>query len=531
MKAIDLFAGIGGWSLGLELAGIEVVKAYEIWPRAIDIYRRNLGTAITNQDVSLLTAKALPDGIDLVVGSPPCTQFSYANRGGSGNLSVGIAGVAAFLEVVKIVQPKYWVLENVPRLAAILSSPDTRRVLKSYERQLDDAETAVVDFSNFGLPQRRRRLLLGNIGITDLVKATAGQREKTLGEVIDSIGSNSDPFYDQKIEQDWSDNNKLQLTEEESRYNWELKRNHVVYNDMAFPDSLNRPARTITATCTAISRESVVISSDKGGYRRLSTSERASIQSFPVNYDFGSYSEGTRFKALGNAMPPLVAYACARHILGKQFDATTRFPSFKPAVVKDLTPPPPTRRGAVAPVNLDRRFRFALKGLRFKSGMRFELNNMGGPEAWRVQFFFGPPGAQECVDFHDMLDLRIEEVSPRIARTLEAEIEATASQFAVLNHDELQTSWSGRGDKAMRVFKYLDDLSALAASKRLQNDLSDLSPCFLGSAISELLFSIHGFPRKNESKLEKLAPQIFSGFLPMIIHNSRVSRANAGIAA
>ncbi len=90
MRAIDLYAGIGGWSLGLRLAGVEVVASYEWWQPAIDTHNGNHGGAFGPQDIRQLRLADLPTGIDLVVGSPPCTEFSYSNRGGSGNITEGL---------------------------------------------------------------------------------------------------------------------------------------------------------------------------------------------------------------------------------------------------------------------------------------------------------------------------------------------------------------------------------------------------------------------------------------------------------
>ena len=58
--------------------------------------------------------------IDIVVGSPPCTQFSYSNRGGSGDLEDGIIDLYQFFKCIEVVKPKFWAMENVPRVAKVL---------------------------------------------------------------------------------------------------------------------------------------------------------------------------------------------------------------------------------------------------------------------------------------------------------------------------------------------------------------------------------------------------------------------------
>jgi len=119
-RAIDLYSGVGGWSLGLRMANIEIVSSYEWWSVAADTQRLNLGDRVTELDIRKLDLSELPTDIDIVVGSPPCTQFSYANRGGSGDIADGLKDVYKFLEVVEHVSPQYWVMENIPRVAGIL---------------------------------------------------------------------------------------------------------------------------------------------------------------------------------------------------------------------------------------------------------------------------------------------------------------------------------------------------------------------------------------------------------------------------
>src|SRR5260221_2028685 len=120
--AIDLYSGIGGWTLGLKNACIAVLSSYEWWKDANRTHNINFGTNHKEINIRELKMSELPNPnkIDFVVGSPPCTQFSYANRGGNGDLADGLIDINKFLEVVQYLQPKYWAMENVPLLAKIL---------------------------------------------------------------------------------------------------------------------------------------------------------------------------------------------------------------------------------------------------------------------------------------------------------------------------------------------------------------------------------------------------------------------------
>ena len=90
MKAIDLYSGVGGWSLGLKMAGVDVIQSYEWWSPAAETLINNLGGDVSIADIRTLPLSSIPLDIDIIVGSPPCTQFSYSNRGGSGDIYDGL---------------------------------------------------------------------------------------------------------------------------------------------------------------------------------------------------------------------------------------------------------------------------------------------------------------------------------------------------------------------------------------------------------------------------------------------------------
>ncbi|MEE0636636.1 DNA cytosine methyltransferase, partial [Adlercreutzia sp.] len=74
MKAIDLFAGCGGMSLGFEQAGVDVVAAFDKWQPAIEIYRANFDHPIFDKDLSEDDSADLIKSYapDLIMGGPPC---------------------------------------------------------------------------------------------------------------------------------------------------------------------------------------------------------------------------------------------------------------------------------------------------------------------------------------------------------------------------------------------------------------------------------------------------------------------------
>ena len=271
MKAIDLYSGIGGWALGLELNGIKVISSYEWWDQAVDTANKNLGKKEKIQDIRQMDFSELKGKkIDIVVGSPPCTQFSYSNRGGSGDIDDGIKDLYQFFKCVEVVKPKFWAMENVPRVAKVLESQIVRGgQLYKFRKILNQGEIKVIDMSEFGIPQKRKRCIAGNFDFKLLDSYKESCHEMALGKVLSSLDSSNviDPNFNIRSKKVTELKKEESLNREEERINRNMKRNHPVYNQMSFPEDESKPARTITATCTRVSRESLVVK-DKTKFRR-----------------------------------------------------------------------------------------------------------------------------------------------------------------------------------------------------------------------------------------------------------------------
>lgn len=393
-RAIDLYSGVGGWSLGLALAGIEVVESFEWWDEAARTHGRNFKSPVRQMDIRSLDVESLPTGLDFVVGSPPCTQFSYSNRGGNGDIADGLLDIAKFLEVVAHAQPRYWVMENVPRVAQILEEAIAGR---GKLRQFHDlfSDILVVDMAEFGLPQGRKRMLAGNFPAELLLSYRARASRRTLGDVLGALDGDpvTDPIYGLTLPRDQVSGlvNEEPLGFEEARMNREAKQYHPIYNVMQFPDVLDRPSRTVTALCTRVSRESIVVESN-AGFRRLSLRERACLQGFPISFQFHGKTYPSNIKMIGNAVPPLMTYYLAhalqerRSALAPSAARLARSKSLQSDKATEVVPEVSKKKYSPS-----RPFRAAIPGLRFGSGTRVELNNnaASGPPHWDAAFYFG----------------------------------------------------------------------------------------------------------------------------------------------
>lgn len=172
MKVVELFAGVGGFRIGLEKASkdYEVVWSNQWEPgtktqHAHMIYEKNFGkNSCMNQDINLIDVSAIPEH-DLLVGGFPCQDYSIAK---SLKYSSGIEGKKGVLwwEIVKIIdekKSKYLLLENVDRL---LSSPSKQKgrdfaiILKTLQERGYYIEWRVINAAEYGFPQKRKRTFI-----------------------------------------------------------------------------------------------------------------------------------------------------------------------------------------------------------------------------------------------------------------------------------------------------------------------------------------------------------------------------------
>ncbi|WP_446051872.1 DNA cytosine methyltransferase, partial [Zobellia laminariae] len=185
LKAIELFAGVGGFRLGLEKTGqYEVVWSNQWEPstkaqHASIVYEERFGKENhCNEDISEVSTEVIPDG-DVLVGGFPCQDYSVATTLQNSKGLIGKKGVL-WWSIHRILSekknpPKYLFLENVDRL---LKSPSAQRgrdfaiMLKSLDDLGYAVEWRVINAAEYGMPQRRRRIFfLGYHKSTSLYKA------------------------------------------------------------------------------------------------------------------------------------------------------------------------------------------------------------------------------------------------------------------------------------------------------------------------------------------------------------------------
>lgn len=367
ITVIDLFCGGGGFSEGFHQAGFDVVFGIDNWKPACKTHEVNGLGETSNMDLLdvgvddvLKVKKYLEEKfgtIDIVIGSPPCTEFSFAKKGGRGDIEKGMVLVRKHLLFVSLFKPKYWLMENVPHLEEALKKecdgskekgwrinyeklgiPKKRfKELGIKDDELFIPESEVFTASDFGTCENRKRFIAGNYPL-DLVLGQKVSRgtDVSLGGLLNRLEQNikksrksgyiTDPNYSHhRIKNDelkdyHYDTSLHPLYLEEMRH---LKRRHIQYGRMELPENLDAPARTIMATYNPSSREAMIFETEKTAlyqgikrrlYRQPTVREVACIQGFPIVFQLASSRINNRYKLIGNAVPCQLSNALAKAI-------------------------------------------------------------------------------------------------------------------------------------------------------------------------------------------------------------------------
>jgi DNA (cytosine-5)-methyltransferase 1 len=155
VKVVDLFAGCGGFSLGFNNSlGVEVVAGYEIWESAIKNYKANLQHPIFQFDLTktdLAIEHIRQFSPDIILGGPPCQDFSHAGsrkEGKRADLTV------YFALIVSKIKPLYFIMENVGRARNSEAVSLAKTIFKQSQYGLTER---ILDSSYCGVPQKRKR--------------------------------------------------------------------------------------------------------------------------------------------------------------------------------------------------------------------------------------------------------------------------------------------------------------------------------------------------------------------------------------
>ncbi|MGM9714245.1 MAG: DNA cytosine methyltransferase [Prevotella sp.] len=288
MKVVDLFCGCGGLSLGFEKAGMNVVAAFDNWSGALDVYRRNFSHPAIKAD--LMNVEESVKRIrqyepDMIIGGPPCQDFSSAGKrdedNGRGNLTV------CYARIIAEVKPKWFVMENVER---ILKTKKLQEAIDIFSSAGYGLTYTVLNAALCGVPQKRKRFVM----IGKLDADNDFMKDALLKNLADHEMSVAEYFGD-----------KLPI-----KYYYRHPRSYVRRGIF----STSEPSATIRGVNRPMPKGYTLHPGDPvdslDGIRPLTSKERSMIQTFPENFVF----EGTKTnieQMIGNAVPVNLGYYVA----------------------------------------------------------------------------------------------------------------------------------------------------------------------------------------------------------------------------
>lgn len=169
MKVLDTFAGAGGFSLGFEMAGCEVIGAIEIDAWACETFSFNHPDAIVIQkDIVELSDDEILEAFknnrpDIILGGPPCQGYSICNKNNGDPKDPRNTLFKEFIRIGRILKPKIMVMENVPNLirAKTESKEFVIDIIKSELKNLGYfVYSNILEAVDYGVPQIRKRLFV-----------------------------------------------------------------------------------------------------------------------------------------------------------------------------------------------------------------------------------------------------------------------------------------------------------------------------------------------------------------------------------
>ncbi|SMN11030.1 DNA-cytosine methyltransferase [uncultured Candidatus Thioglobus sp.] len=345
--AIELFSGAGGLSIGLEIAGFNVVLANEIEKNFAETFKLNhpntkmICDDICNIDFAQEMQILDFSEIDLISGGPPCQGFSTV---GSKNAKDPRNNLFyEYLRAVNEIRPKYIIFENVSGFKSMYNGNAFKTLVTEFDLLGYFTRSSILEASNFGLPQLRKRTIIvgwkkelpkaelpdyqwDNFFKLSLIDAISDLPELKANDKKCEYKCEPQNEYQKKLR-----NGQEELTEHNSSDYGEkmleilsliptggtindlperLRPKKYFANTYArlFPD---KPAPTITRNFGTPSSSRCVHPFQN---RALSTREGARLQGFPDSYKFFG-SKTSKNLQIGNAVPPIFGEVIAKEII------------------------------------------------------------------------------------------------------------------------------------------------------------------------------------------------------------------------
>lgn len=334
LSGLSLFSGAGGMDIGFKEAGIDVLWANDFDKAACDTFEANNLGPIEHGDINLLipSLKKFTNKIDVVFGGPPCQGFSVAGKMDPNDERNKLVG--SFLQVVKLLKPRAFVMENVKSLGSNPRWATFREeLINEYAALGYKVKLTILTASDYGVPQKRERVFL--IGLRqdtyileafDQLLSAYEMPGKSVRDAIAHLGPPGSPGNDLVC------NAGITLAS-----NPVLRKSPyagMLFNGLGRPLNLEAPSTTMSASMggnkTHIVDQKLLENPNADNWianyhshvmsggapydwkevpnhlRRLTANEALRLQTFPENFIL-KCSKSSAFRLIGNAVPCILA--------------------------------------------------------------------------------------------------------------------------------------------------------------------------------------------------------------------------------
>lgn len=337
LRAIELFTGCGGMSLGLKRAGFDIVYANEINEDAVKTYRKNFPDVFVQQEdikkVNPVLLKKKIGQIDLIAAGTPCQGFSMA-----GPRNPNDPRNKLFLQLLKFVdtfKPKMFVMENVPGILTMDEGKVIKRIENAFSKIGYVIQYKVLIASDFGVPQERKRIFI--VGSKEKIsseklfptnKKTRVTVEEALSDLADLRVNDRSTTYKNKpkskFQSKMRQKSNVIFNHESCNHNIKIQqrfamvpagkngRQVLINSGTKKRDYYRMHPKTASRTITTIPEDFIHYKQN----RIPTVREMARLQSFPDNFEFlGPKMTGGKrrtkscpqYTQVANAVPPLLA--------------------------------------------------------------------------------------------------------------------------------------------------------------------------------------------------------------------------------
>ena len=308
----------------------DIVYSVDFDEYCTKIYNENFEHKCLVKDVRDIDIKELPQ-FDLLIGGFPCQSFSISAQNPP-RLGYKDERGMLFFEMVKILkerQPRFFIAENVKGILSANEGKAFPMIMNEFRDAGYHVMHKLLNASDYGVPQKRERvIIMGFLKEEDFrsfryPSKLRNEERKVLGDVIiPEENRNESLFFSEKAVA-----GMMAVREK-------MNKGRV--------QSLDEPCNTVSAHLAKVSLNStdpVLMISNR--YRRFSTREAARIQSFPDTFKLNSVSQGRQYKAIGNAVPPVMMWhiikALQKVLVVRQLDFVSVLQQYPTTIVSHST--------------------------------------------------------------------------------------------------------------------------------------------------------------------------------------------------